>query len=132
MPDAQGRGRTQYEKDPPEKVETVQRQIAECKRLRALNEELIEVSDRLCRARPGTDTAPRREAVQREFACDVGIELEALEIALESKVMALAARALERHFNSDCGDRAARHQTCQCGRKARYGGRLHILTVPSS
>ncbi|MCY3793837.1 MAG: hypothetical protein OXG51_05605 [Gammaproteobacteria bacterium] len=47
---------------PPEAVAQTRSQIEECKRLRALTAELVEVSERLCHARLSSDRETGREA----------------------------------------------------------------------
>ena len=127
------KGRTVTRAVPAREVEAVQRRIAERKRLRALTADLVEVSDRLSRARPAGGTAPRRRALRQEFDAELEAllgagpadeqDLEAVGIGLRRKALALAARALQRRFNADRSDRSARRLPCTCGQEARYAGR---------
>ena len=134
-------GRTVSRSVPAAEVEAVRQRIAVRQRLQALTAQLVEVSDQLCHARRACgdaagSAADQRETLRAQFAADVEAEVdalcgrgaadqqdfEALEMAARREAMALAARALERCLNADCGDRSARSLPCSCGRPARYAG----------
>ena len=51
------------------------------------------------------------------------VDFEALETLLRQRALELAAHAVERRFNDDCGDHHGPIRTCPCGHQARYAGR---------
>jgi hypothetical protein len=52
-----------------------------------------------------------------------GLDFEAIETAARRAALHLAARAIERRFNSDTTDHAGPTLPCVCGQPARYAGR---------
>ena len=52
-----------------------------------------------------------------------GLDFEAIETAARRQVLCLAARAVERRFNSDTSDHVGPTLACMCGQAARYAGR---------
>ena len=51
------------------------------------------------------------------------LDFEALETAVRRRVLALAARVVERDFNEDRSDHVGPRRPCPCGSEARYAGR---------
>ena len=51
------------------------------------------------------------------------LDFEALETAVRRRVLALAARVVERDFNQDRTDHVGPRRPCPCGSEARYAGR---------
>ena len=47
------------------------------------------------------------------------LDFEALETAVRRRVLALAARVVERDFNEDRSDRVGPRRPCPCGSEAR-------------
>lgn len=53
------------------------------------------------------------------------LDLEAIEVALRRRALAIAAKALERQLNADTSDHAGPSLPCpHCGQSARFAGRL--------
>ena len=48
------------------------------------------------------------------------LDFEATEVGLRSKVLQIAARAVEQRFNADTSDHAGPERPCPCGQTARY------------
>ena len=51
------------------------------------------------------------------------LDFEALETAVRRRVLALAARVVERGFNQDRSDHVGPRRPCRCGSEPRYAGR---------
>ncbi len=67
-----------------------------------------------------------RREVEKEFSWLTqidGLDFEALESAVRQTVMAVAARLIEKHINSDHSDDVGSRHPCSCGQMARYQGR---------
>jgi len=72
-----------------------------------------------------SEVATEIEALIGPGAVD-GLDFEALETAARRQALHVAARAIERRFNSDTSDHAGPTLACtKCGQPARYGGRHH-------
>ena len=126
---------------PPRGVAATQAQVAECRRLRRLVAELIEISERLCdarAARPGRQGAGLRKkkacaplfgpAIEAEIdrfitpgAADA-LDFEAIETHVRRRALELAARAVEQRLNADREDYRGPAAPCACGQAARYAG----------
>ncbi|MBI4514568.1 MAG: ISKra4 family transposase [Deltaproteobacteria bacterium] len=52
-----------------------------------------------------------------------GLDFEAIETAARRQALRVAARVIERRFNSDTSDHAGPALPCACGQPARYAGR---------
>ncbi len=130
-------GKTRSQSIPASQVKAPQAQIAECRRLRRLVTELIDVSDDLCRSRLKKGTSARKACAQ-EFAPALeaeidrfvapgaadGIDLAAFELHVRRQALRLAARAVERRLNADLSGGGQRPRECRsCGRQGRYAGR---------
>ena len=48
------------------------------------------------------------------------VDLEAVETALRRRVLRVAARQLQEHFNTDHSDYSGATRPCACGQPARY------------
>lgn len=116
-----------------------QRQVEAFHRFRQLIQELLEVNEKICRARPLDDACPRRkktaEAIRQEVAREVeqvlqvvfrarrktgAVDLEALEMAVRSAMHRAAAGALRQLLRFPAPPADQRSLACRCGHAAHY------------
>jgi len=108
-------------------VEETCAQIAECRRVRALARELLEVSADLCDAQLGTAKAAKKDFVEtvepdvrREVAAEAGRlvgsgaldDFQAVEAEARRVALAIMARAVAGQLNADRSDEAGPRLPC--------------------
>ena len=136
--DCQTAGRNTTRSIPAERVEQTRAQVEECKRLRRLTNELIEVSEQLCDTRSAeAATDKSKKTLGAAFVADIQAEVEALlgrcpdgaldletvETAARRCALQVAALAVQQRINADGSDWQGPYLPCDCGQPARYAGR---------
>lgn len=118
-------------------VRKAEREIAEFRRFQRLSQELVEVSEQICRLRPVEDMLTSQEktaeAIQQEAAREIAallqvifsgsrksgtLDLEAIEMATRAATHQMGAKMLEQLLTAPTA--CERSVVCACGQQAHF------------